>query len=99
MLFHNRPRADIKPVIVVRKIRGKVVKFGSSGIKLVPLEAVDLSNSRIFGLIKLDFPFLSGSDYITSCCIDLLLVGRFQIGLVANSFYFFNSEIFQGNGE
>ena len=26
MLFHNRPRADIKPVIVVRKIRGKVVK-------------------------------------------------------------------------
>ena len=38
----------------------------------------------MFGLIKLDFPFLSGSDYITSCCIDLLLVGRFQIGLVAN---------------
>ena len=75
MLFHNRPRADIKPVIVVRKIRGKVVKFGSSGIKLVPLEAVDLSNSRIFGLIKLDFPFLSGSDYITSCCIGLLLFG------------------------
>ena len=59
---------------------------------------MDLSNSRIFGLIKLDFPFLSGSDYITSCCIDLLLVGRFQIGLVANSFYFLNSEIFQGNG-
>ena len=87
MLFHNRPRADIKPVIVVGKIRGKVVKFGSSGIKLVPLEAVVLSNSRMFGLIKLDFPFLSGSDYITSCCIDLLLVGRFQIGLVANSFY------------
>ena len=26
MLFHNRPRADIKPVIVVQKIRGKVVK-------------------------------------------------------------------------
>ena len=99
MLFHNRPRADIKPVIVVRKIRGKVVKFGSSGIKLVPLEAVDLSNSRIFGLIKLDFPFLSGSDYITSCCIGLLLFGWVHIGLVANSFYFFNSEIFQGNGE
>ena len=98
MLFHNRPRADIKPVIVVRKIRGKVVKFGSSGIKLVPLEAVDLSNSRIFGLIKLDFPFLSGSDYITSCCIGLLLFGWVHIGLVANSFYFFNSEIFQGNG-
>merc|ERR1712218_592852 len=99
MLFHNRPKADMGPVIVVRKIQGKVVKFGSSGIKLVPLEAVVLSNSRMFGLIKLDFPFLSGSDYITSCCIDLLLVGRFQIGLVANSFYFFNSEIFQGNGE
>ena len=26
MLFHNRLKADIKPVIVVRKIRGKVVK-------------------------------------------------------------------------
>ena len=26
MLFHNRPRADMGPVIVVRKIRGKVVK-------------------------------------------------------------------------
>ena len=60
---------------------------------------MDLSNSQMFGLIKLDFPFLSGSDYITSCCIDLLLVRRFQIGLVANSFYFFNSEIFLGNGE
>ena len=26
MLFHNRPKADMGPVIVVRKIRGKVVK-------------------------------------------------------------------------
>ena len=75
MLFHNRPKADMGPVIVVRKIRGKVVKFGSSGIKLVPLEAVDLSNSQMFGLIKLDFPFLSGSGFITSCCIGLLLCG------------------------
>ena len=74
-------------------------KFGSSGVKLVPLEAMDSPNSQMFGLIKLDFPFLSGSDYITSCCLDLLLFGRFQIGLVANSFYFFNSEIFQGNGK
>ena len=35
-------------------------KFGSSGVKLVPLEAVDLSNSQMVGLVEMAVSYNQG---------------------------------------